>query len=195
MEIAMIQVRAPNITYWEPAVVRFGRRAIVTASDSSVVSGVGDGYRMDLRDANDKPAARIVLNIPQRIVTAIMRDVQLAKQLSCVRPQANSAEVGCEFYKRFIRETPTADSLPPYSAFHVSPNKTLWVIDYMAPDDSTWSATAFRQDGAIVGRLRAAGKGLPLAFGDDRVVIRSEDDDGDVSLVVRRIGVAAAKPK
>ena len=77
----------------------------------------------------------------------------------------------------------------------MSPNKTLWIVDYIAPTDTEWSATAFRADGAIVGRLTVKGKGTPLAFGDDRVVIRSEDEDGVVSLTVRRIGVSTAKSK
>lgn len=195
MEVGMALMRFPKRPYWTSALVRFGLRAVVTAWDLVVASGTGDRYRIDLRTPNDSPVARIMVDMQRRKVTAAMRDAALAEELSRVRPQPNSEEVGGEFLKQFIRETPTADSLPPYSAFHVTPNKTLWVIDYIAPDDNGWSATAFRKDGAIVGRLRAADKGVPLAFGDDRVVIRSEDDDGVISLTVRRIGVASAKPK
>ena len=166
----------------------------MTAWDFVVASGTGDGYRIDLRTVNDNPVARIMVDIERRKVTAAMRDRVLAIQLSQVRPQASTEEVGGEFLKQFIRKTSTADSLPPYSAFHVTTNNTLRVSAFIAPDDNGWSATAFRKDGAIVGRLRVAGNGLSIAFGDDRVVMRSEDDDDVISLTVRRIGITTAKP-
>ncbi|MEO7363600.1 MAG: hypothetical protein ABI120_24940, partial [Gemmatimonadaceae bacterium] len=194
-EIAMVEMHAPKVTYWESTPIRFGRTAMVAAWDSVIVSGAGEGYRIDTRDTRDTPLSRIVVNTPRRKVTAAVSEFALKQRLGRVRPAPNSEEIGGEFYKRFIRETPVADSLPPYYAFHVSPNKTLWVIDYIAPNDTGWSATAFRKDGAIVGRLHVNGVGRPETFGDDRVVIRTEDEDGVVSLTVRRIGVSTTKPK
>jgi len=194
-EIAMVTMRAPKITYWERTPIQFSRNANVAAWDSSVVSGSGDGYRIDMRDARDRNTARIVVNTSRRTVTAAMRNSWLSQRLGQVRAPRSADEIGGEFEKQFIRETPVADSLPPYRTFHVSPNKTLWVVDYIAPNDTGWSATAFRKDGAIVGRLHVKGRGRPKTFGDDRVVIRTEDDDGVVSLAVYRIGITTAKPK
>jgi hypothetical protein len=44
--------------------------------------------------------------------------------------------------------------------------------------------TGFRQDGATIGRLQGAGKGQPVAFSNDRVVVRTTDADGVVALMV-----------
>jgi hypothetical protein len=60
-------------------------------------------------------------------------------------------------------------------------------VDAIAPTDTGWNATGFRQDGAIIGRLEWRGAGLPMAFMDDRVVLRVEDSDGVVSLRVHRM--------
>lgn len=50
------------------------------------------------------------------------------------------------------------------------------------------SATGHRrQHGAIVGRLAVSGTGTPVAFGNDRVVVRTTDNDGVVAMEVRRI--------
>jgi hypothetical protein len=95
--------------------------------------------------------------------------------------------------RRVAREAPFADSLPPYEGLFVSPNATLWVVDATAPGDTSWSATAFRLDGAIVGRLQVGRAGRPVAYGNDRVVVREEDEDGVVSMKVFRI-MPASKP-
>jgi len=57
----------------------------------------------------------------------------------------------------------------------------------------TPSATAFRIDGAIVGRLQAGRARKPVAYGSDRVVVREEDEDGVVSMKVFRI-MPASRP-
>ena len=70
---------------------------------------------------------------------------------------------------------PFADSLPSYAGIDVSPNGTLWVIDDWEWGDTARFATAFRPDGAILGRLQFARRVFPIAFGDDRVVVREPD--------------------
>ena len=96
---------------------------------------------------------------------------------------------------RIERDAPVADSLPAYGQFFTTPNKTLWVVDAVAPNAKEWTATAFRNDGAIVGRLRVLGEGPPVAFGNDRVVVSTQDADGVVTLTVRRITATTAKPR
>jgi hypothetical protein len=82
---------------------------------------------------------------------------------------------------------PHPDSLPGYQRVQVSPNGTLWILDYPVPGDSTWAATAMSPDGEIIGRLKSLHGNAPLVFGDDRVVFRTEDDDGIATLTVTRI--------
>jgi len=90
-----------------------------------------------------------------------------------------------------VRAAPFADSLPPYGPWYVTPNRTRWVVDAWAPGETAGAATAFNQSGAIVGRLQWTGRGMPLAFSDDRVVFRELDSDDVVSLKVYRIDQAA----
>lgn len=80
-----------------------------------------------------------------------------------------------------------ADSLPLFEATQVTPNGTLWVVDYPIPGTDGWAATAFAKDGRILGRLVAAKGTAPLAFGDDRVVFRTEDDLGIGTFTIRRV--------
>jgi hypothetical protein len=92
-----------------------------------------------------------------------------------------------ERLKRISRDTPTADALPSYSQMFVTPNKTLWVVDGTYPGRTEWTATAFRSDGAMIGRLTVPGKYGAIGFADDRVALRFEDEDGDIFLNVYRI--------
>ena len=93
------------------------------------------------------------------------------------------------------RDTPVAYSLAACNHLFLTPNMTLWVVDPIVPDVSSRIATASRRVGAIVGQLHIASKGFPRAFGDDRVVSRTQDADGVVTFTVRRIGPARATPK
>lgn len=65
-------------------------------------------------------------------------------------------------------------SLPPYAAFHLSPDRTLWIVDFHATTDTGGAATAL-------------GNGTPTTFDTNRVVMREVDDDGVVSLAVYRL--------
>ncbi len=121
-----------------------------------------------------------------------MRDAQIARELEGLSGPAAERVVDVEESRRIAREAPFADSLPAYSGFFVSPAKTLWVADGMAPSDTAWDATAIRADGALIGRLHVRGKARPMAFGDDRVVLRFEDEDGVVSLRTYRLRPVAA---
>ena len=132
---------------------------------------------------------RIAVSGPRRPVTNAMRAAFIETQLKRLRGPRSEGLVDASESERLIRENPSADALPPYSRLFVSPNKTRWIVDYIAPTDTSWSATAFRTDGAIIGRLYASGRTALVAFSDDRVVLRAEAADGIVSLRVHRIVV------
>ena len=89
--------------------------------------------------------------------------------------------------RRDILAQPHADSLPGFERTQVSANGTLWVLDYPVPGVAGWAATAFAPDGRILGRLSATDGEAPVAFGDDRVVFRSEDDLGIATLTIRKL--------
>lgn len=167
----------------------YTRRAIVEVWGTVLATGNGEGYRIDMRNRNGTVHSRITVAVPRVIVTQPMREAYIEASLEQYRGTRGEGLINRGESERIARATPFADSLPPYIRFFTSPNKTLWVVDGHSLIDKEWFATAFRADGVIIGRLRMSGTGMPMAFGDDRVVIRNEDDDGVVSMVVRKIGV------
>ena len=167
--------------------IGFTRSAMAVAWDTVIATGVGEGYVIDLRNAAGQVRSSLRVPVRRRPVTRAMRDSVIAQALRRFdEPQAERMVDPAES-RRLARARPFADSLPPYGQWFVSPNRTLWILDAYAPGDIRGAATAFRQDGAIIARLTWSGTGTPVAFGDDRVVMRSTDDDGVVALRVFRI--------
>lgn len=186
LETVGITTRYQGEVRTESATLGFTRRAVVAVWDTLIVTGSGDGYRLDLRNANGRVLQTLSVAVPRRVVSTAMRqdliDTRLRQMAEYREPPRDLNES-----QRLVREAPFADSLPPYHAIFVSPDQTLWVVDGLTPADTAWHATAFRRDGAIVGRLRGVGTSRPVAFGNDRVLVRRIDADGVVALEARRI--------
>ncbi len=185
-ELAAIETRyggRRNITYMP---IRFTRFASVVAWDLAIATGSGEGYRIDLRNSAGVVRSSLRVLRSRRAVTKAMRDSVVAYSLRSLSSQVGERVDPAES-RRVEEVRPSADSLPPYVNFFVTPNHTLWVVDPRAPGDLTGTATVFRQDGAIIGRLTWKVNGGPIAFGDDRIVVRQTNEDDVVSLVVYRI--------
>ena len=88
--------------------------------------------------------------------------------------------------ERLAREAPFADSLPAVGELIVGNDGVLWVVDPTVLGIPGWAATGIRRDGAIVGRASGT-NGRPMAFGPGTVLLRREDTDGVVSLVLHRL--------
>ena len=148
-------------------------------------------YEIDRWSAAGKLVSRLAVPVSRRVVTQDMRNAEIKAELDRL---ASSPEppVDPQESIRLMREGPFADSLPSIGPMFTTPDHTLWVVDPIAPSDSTWDATAFTVDGAIAGRLHVAGRGRPVAFGNDRVAIRVEDAKGVTTIRVHRL--VAAKP-
>ena len=171
-----------------PMPVRLGRSPRITAWDSMIASTDNNSYIIDLRMSDGRLVERIRVPVARREVTAAMRDTLIAAGL---RRFSASGEgegmVDPAESKRLIAAEPIADSLPFVHKFFVTEDKTLWAVDAIAPGDTGWDATAFRTDGAIIGRLHFGGTSMPIAFANDRVIVRAEDDDGVIAFHVYRI--------
>lgn len=166
--------------------LRLGRRGSFAVLDSATIVGYGDGYALRFQAPDGRVLAQLRVDHPRRLVAARMRESVIARELAVLeRPDARRMVDPAES-RRLAREQPFADSLPPYSAIMTSRDGTLWVVDAIAPTDTAWSATAFRADGAIDGRLHAAVRGRPTAFEGDRVAVRTEDADGIVLVRIHR---------
>lgn len=197
MESTQINVTRRGAPGTETAMVRFSKMAVTAVWDSVVVTGSGDGYVLDVRNTNGTVFARIAVDAPRTPVTRAMKDANIELTLARVRGTSSAERMVFTFeeFEKKERDAPVADSLPPYRWVYVTPNKTLWVLDYITVEANGWSATAFRRDGAILGRLRVRGAGYPLTFGDDRVVIGTQDADGIVTLKVHRIAAVSSRTK
>jgi len=92
--------------------------------------------------------------------------------------------------RKSLVEAPRADSLPLIAKALVGPDGVAWIKDggYMF-SEQTWAWTAVKKDGTILGRLVGKGKDPVVAFGADRVLLRSEDEDGFVTFRVHALTV------
>lgn len=161
----------------------YGRFVEPIVWDTLIATDGSAGYTVDFRNADGKVVARLVGGLPRQPVTAAMREAYVARMLE----RYGTKTIDNKESQRLIRATPFRDSLPPLAGFFVTHDKTLWVVDGVGDEGHGWSATAFGQNGAMIGRLRFVGKGFPRAFGDDRVLLREEDEDGVVTFKVYRL--------
>jgi hypothetical protein len=165
-----------------------GQRTTVTAVDSTIVVGSGDGgYVLDLRNALGVTTQRIVVERPIVMVNAELR--RRVIEQSVIQAMAiadlNLTE---ERAREMAEQRPFADTVGAYVSVTATDGGTIWVRDMPMPADSIWSLTAFRRDGAILGRLSGLrSKGRLTWLGDDRVIIQHEDEDGLVRFGVYRI--------
>lgn len=192
LEVAVVDTRYEGKPSKETLPIGFSRRAVVALWDTLLVTGSGEGYRLDLRNADGLIVAVLQVASRRRLVTHEMRLADIRRGLEVLAGYRERPRDPMES-ERLIRQAPYADSLPPYSRIFVTPNQTLWVVDAIAEGDSGWSATAFRLDGSIVGRLHVQTSSPPVAFGDDRVALKKEGEDGLISFEVRRITPAGSR--
>jgi hypothetical protein len=196
-EIAVLATRYQDGPSASSFPIRFSRRAHVVVWDSVIATTSDDSYRIDLRSRDGKIRSAIQIPRPRRAVTPAMRDAEINADVAHyeVMAAAGKGTSNLEESKRLARERPSADSLPHFlsqdytagmGALFATFNKILWVVDAVARTDSEWTATAFRQDGAIVGRLRVQGKGEPVAFSDDRVVVLQQDAEENLRFRIYR---------
>jgi len=170
---------------WGP--LTLGRATQVVAWDSVVVVATQDrGYRLELLDTAGVVRRAIVLDVPAVPVTQAIRDAEIAKALEWARRDDGHGGYSPGELERQAREQPIADTLPPHGELFVASDGILWVMSPATWVDTAWSALGFRQDGAIVARLRGSGDRTrrPIWFGPSRVMTRIVDADGVV-----RVGV------
>src|SRR5690606_6748572 len=121
--------------------LRLGKTAQIAVWDTLIAIGNGDGYQIELRNREGAVVRRLVVPVPARPVTEAVRDAQIALELERFENQQGERMIDPAESKRMVYEHPFADTLPPYSAFFVTRDQTLWVLDYIAPNDTSWSAT------------------------------------------------------
>jgi hypothetical protein len=194
--MAMMELRQGDRRFDAARWVRLGQFTTVTAVDSTIVlaDGVG-GYVLRLLAPDGTSRGRIEVAVPPVPVSDAMRQAVIDQELQRLEERTGGERMAITMdeARRQIREAPTADTLPAYARVAPGADGTFWVIDYIAPGDTTWAATAFRVDGTILGRVGGPRNGEgggagPVWFGRDRVIVREVDEDGVVRFGVYGVG-------
>ena len=176
---------------WQP--LRLGGWALLTAWDSVYGSVQASSRSIELRDATGTLGARIDVPVQRRPVTSAMREAQIELELGRLNAPGSEGLIDRGESERLARESPFADSLPYFSRLMTGSDGVLWVIDAIAPNDTGWTATAFLKDGGILARLTVREKSIPMAFGANQVIVRTEDENGVVRLQLYRFTAPAKR--
>jgi hypothetical protein len=158
LELKLVETRYRGRVYMQSTTLRLSRSAMAIAWDTVIATGSGEGYRIDLRDAKGQLRSALHVAVRRRPVTKEMRDSVIAEGLRRLDAPRSEGTVDKAESRRLEHIYPFADSLPPYGHWFLSPDRTLWIVDPSTPADTTGGATAFRQDGAVIGRLMLVGK-------------------------------------
>lgn len=154
-------------------------------TDGTLLVADNESWELRLLGVGGATTGVIRMDRPRRGTSPVMLDSLAA----AMRLQlAGSPQVTPEMLEAFItaeRSKPMVDSLPHFSAAYPTARDVMWLGEYMAPGDSGTHFTAIDRNGRILGRLTLPTGSRPVAFGSDRVILRSEDADGLVRFEVR----------
>jgi hypothetical protein len=178
-----------------PDIVMNTPLAVTTAwGDEFLVSRSGHWVLQRMR-LDGSLVARIVVAAPRRATDAagIKAEVdgRFAQMLEGIaRGRVEGRAPDTSVVRKRLTEWPRADSLPLIAKAFIGPDGVAWIKDggYMYAE-STWAWTAVQKDGTILGRLVGRGKDPVVAFGANRVMLKSEDDDGFVTFRVHTLAV------
>jgi hypothetical protein len=184
----MIEVEQNGQRFPAMAWLQLGQPTTIAVVDSTIVVGSGDGgYAIELLRSSGERFGRIVVNVPPRLVDDALRERQIDAQMEQRATTVRDPGALAALRRQVIAETPIADTVAAYAQVTTDEMGRIWVSSLLTPGDSTWSATAFRRDGAMVARIQGSrSAGYPVWFGEDRVMLREVDEDGVVRFGVYR---------
>ena len=87
--------------------------------------------------------------------------------------------------RQVLDAAPATTTMPFYRGMQSQPDGTLW-LDTSAPGDAVMDWTLVRA-GRIVGTVRLPVRGKVLALAADRIVILSENEDGEQTVGVYQV--------
>ncbi len=125
---------------------------------------------------------------PEMLEAAIQEDLRRARAAGSELPQDRLAQ-----YEEQLRAGAVPDSLPAFG-LALPAGDLLWVSDYPDPSLEQVGYTAVGATGRIIGRLSLSRSARPVAFGADRIALRTEDEDGIRRYELHKLHFAAASP-
>lgn len=196
LALATVTSRMRGRDVSENVVVRHTPYARVVLWDSLVTTTSGESYRISMRSPSGALVRELSIPLRRRPVSAEMTQRALDEDLRHIdisRSEGGGETYSKEEQKQMARLKPVSDSLPIITGMYTGSDGTLWVLDNAAASGAEGTvATAFRKDGAMLGRLHLGVGQQALAFGADRVVLRVTDEDDVVAMQVHRIVRPAA---
>jgi hypothetical protein len=171
----------------------FGARTLVTEWNDLAAIITNDGWRIARHGDDGRLVSIVRVNGPLQpvsdsVVEAWKRSLLDAARDRGVQNPDRATEVlaNTQFY---VDNTARADSIPPFMSAHRTPGRLLWLMDYSVSSTDSVRFTAVDFDGRIIGRLTLPPATRALAFADDRVAIRTEDDDGIATITIRKLNM------
>jgi hypothetical protein len=134
----------------------------------------------------------IRINRPRVAITQRFKDSMLVSQVESYRKAlADRPEMAdfqsVEDVEFNARNTAFADSLPPFDREVPSNGLLLWLEELRVSRDEPTRLIAFDPDGRIVGRLTVQSDWRALAMTDDRIAVRTENEDGIARIRIHRL--------
>jgi hypothetical protein len=168
--------------------VRYPPNPLTAAWGTGFLAVRPDRWKLDLFQPNGKLTESIRVPVRRIPVTTQLRDRDVDGIVAMLqRRSTKPIDVAAE--RARYRDFPYPDSLPAFRDVSTTAGGIAWVRDITLATDTVWAYTAIAVDGRILGRLTGTGH-APVAFGDDRVVLRDEDSDGLVTWRVMRVNWA-----
>ena len=154
---------------------------------------------LEWRDTAGRVVATMRHHERRHPITEAVRDQLITERIHTLR-NSSSLEIGGQALRawrpalvdtvqlrRDLDADFEADSLPLVDAVHLTASGVMWVVERQLPGTAGWRALAFSSDGGLRGCLVEPTGRAPLVFGDDRVLQRTEDEDGVAKWHIRRI--------
>jgi hypothetical protein len=163
----------------------FGPRTRIARWGDGFLVGRGEGWSIERWDSTGAVTTVLRINAEQPPVTDEMmaRYVEGLVEADLRRDSTLSAD---SLRGRYAAR-PHADRRSPYISIRTAPDGTIWIRDYAIEGDTTWSATAIAPDGRILGRIVDRVGDPPIAWGDDRLAFKTEDDLGIATITIHHL--------
>jgi hypothetical protein len=153
-------------------------------------------WQLERLALDGSPRGLIRVPRPRRVMTPTLRAAEmeafierfresLAKSPEALPPSFDTARI-----ITMLRDQPTADSITHFASISVTPTGLAWLGETIMQSDSMRHFTAVTENGKIVGRVSVPRDAFVL-LGDDRVILRAEDDNGIVTWQVHRLVMPA----
>lgn len=178
-----------------PDIVRNAPIPVTVAWDREFLISRAGHWELSRLRSDGTVAASIVVPLVRRAVDPAGLAAEYDAQFQSALEMAKSGRLegkapDTAYMRKRIKDAPRADSLPLIAKALVGADGIAWIKDggYMYAEP-TWAWTAVQKDGTILGRLVGTGKDPVVAFGANRVMLKSEDEDGFVTFRVHTLTV------